>query len=110
MTNSVLENGELALQLNLADDQPLVLTSGVVTSLPPHGTLYDGNTAVLATNLPYTIGGAPGHFNLTYRPDRDYAGPDQFSYRGWDGQAWGDAGTVRHHGHPSQPAAELRGQ
>jgi VCBS repeat-containing protein len=68
--------------------------SFLVTALPEHGKLFEGRTTggapITAADLPLALGGN----EVTYLPDRDYNGPDSFSYSATDGVDRGEPATV----------------
>src|SRR5207237_3531024 len=67
-----------------------------VTSLPAHGTLYDGTgTAghlIVAGDLPYALTGT--FDKATYQPNAGYFGADSFQFKANDGQLDSAAATV----------------
>ena len=94
MTVTVTEDGVAGIALEVSDDGLLGLVNCEITLLPEHGTLLDRELPVQAAMLPCLIGAAPGNFDVTYRPDPDYHGPDSLAFRANDGQAWGPAAQV----------------
>lgn len=70
---NLLENSAVAITLQGNDGDPLVYQ---LVEQPQHGLLL----------------GLPPH--LTYAPDTGYAGPDRFTYRAWDGEAYSAPATV----------------
>jgi uncharacterized delta-60 repeat protein len=75
------------------DDDPLTF---VVTGVPAHGTLHDGNSTAghAITVAEATSGYALAGSTVTYRPNTNYNGPDSFTYKVNDGQADSAADTV----------------